>query len=151
MNGNYEAVFSGVAQGLGFLAVMSTISSVVSSAVSIYSYVILSLALMPLFKKEGITGGYAFIPIYGTYLACKILWGNGLKMLLMLIPIVGLYFSIKFHLDVAKAYGKSTGFGVGLALLSPIFYSILVFKKEQPIGTSNNSQPQQGSSDIDLW
>ena len=34
-------------------------------------------------------------------------------------------------IDMAKSFGKGTGFGIGLALLGPVFYAILGFGDAQ--------------------
>ena len=46
-------------------------------------------------------------------------------MLLMLIPIANLIVSILLAVNLAKAFGKGTGFAVGLILLPGIFYLII--------------------------
>ena len=48
-------------------------------------------------------------------------------MLLLFVPIVNIVIGIILAIDVAKAFGQGTGFGVGLALLGFIFYPILGF------------------------
>ena len=48
-------------------------------------------------------------------------------ILLFLIPIVGLVIAIIVALDLAKSFGKGTGFGIGLVFLGPIFACILGF------------------------
>jgi hypothetical protein len=45
----------------------------------------------------------------------------------MLIPFVNFIVLIILSIDVAKSFGKGTGFGLGLAFLSLIFYPILGF------------------------
>jgi hypothetical protein len=56
-------------------------------------------------------------------IAGKLVWW----ILLMLIPFVNFVVAIIVSMGVAERFGKSTGFGIGLALLSPIFYPILAF------------------------
>ncbi len=48
-------------------------------------------------------------------------------MLLFLVPIVSLVVLFVMYIDVAKAFGKGAGFGVGMTLLSFIFIPILGF------------------------
>lgn len=50
---------------------------------------------------------------------------------LMLIPCVNLIFAIIISIKVAEAYGKSAGFGIGLAFLGFIFWPILGFGDAQ--------------------
>ena len=45
----------------------------------------------------------------------------------MLIPIVNFIIAIIVALDLAKSFGRGTGFGIGLAFLSFIFAPILGF------------------------
>ena len=47
----------------------------------------------------------------------------------MLIPIYNIYLIFKINIDLAHEFGMSTGFGVGLTLLFPIFACILAFGK----------------------
>jgi hypothetical protein len=44
-----------------------------------------------------------------------------------MIPFVGIVFAFIAFIDLAKNFGKGTGFGVGLVLLSFIFFPILAF------------------------
>ena len=48
-------------------------------------------------------------------------------LVLLLIPIVGFVVAIIISIDMAKSFGKGTGFGIGLALLGFIFYPMLGF------------------------
>ena len=41
--------------------------------------------------------------------------------------MVNFIVSIIVHIDVAKSFGKGTGFGIGLVFLGFIFYPILAF------------------------
>lgn len=47
--------------------------------------------------------------------------------ILLYVPIVNYVIMLLLSLDIAKSYGRSTGFGIGLWLLGPIFYLILGF------------------------
>lgn len=48
-------------------------------------------------------------------------------VVLLYIPIVNIVILAIISIDVAKSYGKGTGFGIGLWLLAPLFYLILGF------------------------
>jgi hypothetical protein len=48
-----------------------------------------------------------------------------------LIPLVNFVAAILVFIELAKCFGKSTGFGIGLVLLMPIFFPILAFGPAQ--------------------
>ncbi len=79
------------------------------------------------FTKAGQPGWSAIIPIYNLYVLTQVAKRPGWWVLLLFIPLVNIVIGIILAIDVAKAFGKGTGFGVGLALLGFIFYPILGF------------------------
>ena len=80
-----------------------------------------------IYKKMGREGWEGIIPIYGLYVLCQELYGNGWKCLLALIPLYNIYFGIKLYIDWAKAFNKTTGFAIGMLFLPFIFQLILAF------------------------
>ena len=110
------------------------------SMIAIYLIIVLVIAILQiiamwkLFTKAGEKGWKSIIPIYNLVTLFKI---SGLSPWLILvyllgaIPIVGgiicLILLIYQANSLAKAFGKGTGFTVGLVLLAPIFYMILAF------------------------
>lgn len=79
------------------------------------------------FAKAGQPGWAAIIPIYNIYILLKVAGRPGWWLILFLIPFVNFITLLIVALDVAKAFGKSTGFAIGLWLLSFIFIPILGF------------------------
>lgn len=79
------------------------------------------------FTKAGQPGWAAIIPIYNLYVLLKIAGRPGWWLLLFFIPLVSIIVSLLLALDVAKAFGRGAGFGIGLFFLSFIFYPILAF------------------------
>lgn len=64
-------------------------------------------------------------------------------IILFFIPLVGMIVGIVLSIDIAKKFGKGTGFGIGLALLGIIFYPILAFGDSVYIGEGGpGTQPQ---------
>lgn len=80
-----------------------------------------------IFSKAGEHGWAILIPFYSTYTGCKIAFGDGWKMFMLLIPIYGIVVYVKMWISIAEKFGKSSGFGVGLWLLPSIFRPILAF------------------------
>ena len=93
---------------------------------------ILSLvAMWMIFKKMGREGWEGIIPIYNLYVLCEELYDNGWKFLLVFIPLFNIYFAIKLYIDLAKAFGKGVGFGIGMLFLPFIFQLLLAFGDAQ--------------------
>ena len=79
------------------------------------------------FEKAGKPGWGAIIPIYNLILLLEIAKKPVWWIILMFIPVVNFVIAILVSIEVAKAFGKGTGFGLGLAFLGFIFYPILGF------------------------
>jgi len=98
-----------------------------------------------IYQKMGRQGWEGIIPIYNSYVLFEELYGNGWKMLLMLIPLFNIYLGFKVNIELAKRFHQSTGFGVGLVFLYPIFASILAFGNAI---YEDGSRAQNGSDPI---
>lgn len=88
---------------------------------------VLIVAMWKIFEKAGEPGWAALIPIYNVIVLLKIAGKPAWWIVLMLIPFVNFIVAIILSVAVARNFGKSTGFGVGLAFLGPVFYPILAF------------------------
>jgi hypothetical protein len=75
-------------------------------------------------------------PIYNYYVILKIVGRPGWWLILYFIPIVNLIITIIVMLDLAKSYGKTIGFAVGLILLPFIFIPILGFGEASYLGAA---------------
>ena len=80
-----------------------------------------------MFAKAGEPGWAVLVPIYNLIVLMKIAGKPAWWFLLLLIPLVGIVVSIMVCISLAENFGKSTGFGIGLALLGFIFVPILGF------------------------
>lgn len=93
-----------------------------------FAIVILLIASMwVVFAKAGQPGWGVLIPIYNAYLLLKVAGRPGWWLILLLIPVVNLVIAIIIPFDVARKFGKGSGFGLGLLFLGIIFYPILAF------------------------
>ncbi|HTB79876.1 MAG TPA: DUF5684 domain-containing protein [Opitutaceae bacterium] len=97
----------------------------------------LIVSLWKVFTKAGQPGWASIIPVYNAYILLKIAGRPGWWLLLYFIPLVNFVIAIIVSIDVAKAFGKGGGFGLGLALLSFIFYPILAFGDAAYAGTAS--------------
>ena len=80
-----------------------------------------------IFTKAGEAGWKSLIPIWNILVLLKIIGREWWWIILMLIPIVGFVIWIIVALDLAKSYGRGTGFGIGLIFLPYIWSLILGF------------------------
>jgi hypothetical protein len=92
------------------------------------------VVMWKIFVKAGKPGWGCIIPIYNIILQMEIAGRPGWWVLLMFIPGVNVIINIIVLLDIAKAFGKGTGFGIGLILLGFIFLPILAFGDAKYIG-----------------
>ncbi|MBR2711854.1 MAG: zinc ribbon domain-containing protein [Bacilli bacterium] len=127
-----------------FAAIMAVIGIVLVFALVIY--VLQVIGMWKVFKKSGEEGWKAIIPIYNQYTMCKITGVNPWWVLIVVVAsgltgalgesdlasvvsllssIISIYFSVLLYVSLARAFGKSDGFAVGLILLNPIFLLIL--------------------------
>ena len=84
-------------------------------------------AFWRIFEKAGKSGWASIIPIYNIIILLEIVGKPWWWILLLLVPVVNVIFSIWIVNLLAKSFGKSEGFTVGLIFLSFIFYPILGF------------------------
>ena len=95
---------------------------------------VLLIASWKVFTKAGQPGWAVLIPFYNVYVYTQVLRRPKWWILLYffgIVPFVGsfavLFVSIIDSFRLAKLFGKAPVFGVGLLLLSFIFYPILAF------------------------
>lgn len=91
--------------------------------------------LWKVFTKANQPGWAAIIPIYNVYILVSEIAGRDILwvVLSIIIPVV----IVIPLIDVAKAFGKGTGYGVGLWLLGPIFFPLLGFGSARYQGAPN--------------
>jgi uncharacterized membrane protein YhaH (DUF805 family) len=110
--------------------------SVIPLIVGLAFAVVIIASLWKVFTKAGEPGWACLVPIYNMYILLRIAGRPGWWILLYFIPIVSLVIAIIVSIDIAKAFGKGTGFGIGLAFLGFIFFPILGFGDAQYGGGS---------------
>lgn len=111
---------------LGYLAVLLVV------------YILVVIAMWKVFTKAGKPGWASLIPVYNMVVMYQIVGLNPWLLLLYLIPFVNwiaaLVLSIMLNVKLAKVFGKSTGFAIGLIFLNPIFLLILGFGDAKYVG-----------------
>lgn len=116
-------------------AIQQTQESVGASAVQFVISVIMIVALWRLFVKAGEPGWKSLIPLYNLYTLFMLSTGGGcLLLILMCIPGINLIAWAIVGWNLAKSYGRSEAFGVGIILIPVIFIPILAFSDSGYIG-----------------
>jgi hypothetical protein len=87
----------------------------------------LAAGMWKVFTKAGKPGWAALIPIYNLIVLVEIAGRPVWWFLLLLVPLANFVVAIILGIDIAKAFGKGTGFGLGLTFLGFAFYPILGF------------------------
>ncbi len=126
----------------------STTSAAASGFVLIFLLFVLAIlvfaivAMWKVFVKAGKPGWAAIVPIYNSYVLLEVVGRPAWWLVLMLVPYVNIVVYLLVAIDLAKSFGKSTGFGVGaLWIFAPIGYAILGFGDAQYQGPSASQTP----------
>jgi hypothetical protein len=112
-------------------------AGIIGGIMALVYLVIIALVVIGLWKvfvKAGQPGWAAIVPIYNIVILLQIVGRPVWWVILMLIPCVSLVVAILVMLDLAKCFGKSQGFAIGLILLGFIFVPILGFDDSRYLG-----------------
>lgn len=135
---------------MDFLTVFTVLLTTIATAILIYQIV----GTWKIFSKAGRSGWASLIPIYNIYMVSNIVFGNisffiatmvlwivtlagrfsGIGGLSILVKLASLALYIVYNIKLAKAFGKSIGFTVGLVLLPQVFIPILGFGNSEYLG-----------------
>ncbi|OGT97630.1 MAG: signal peptidase I [Geobacteraceae bacterium GWB2_52_12] len=80
-----------------------------------------------IFQKAGQAGWKSLIPFYNMYILMVISGKPGWWMFLLFVPLVNVIIFLFAFLSLAKKFGRSELFGIGLFLLPMIFIPLLAF------------------------
>ncbi|MEA5077271.1 MAG: DUF5684 domain-containing protein [Anaerolineaceae bacterium] len=108
--------------------------SVLGSILYFVLIVFFIYCLWRVFSKAGKPGWAAIVPFYNVIVELEIVGKPWYWLLLMLIPVVNVVLGIIVMVRMAKVFGKSGGFAVGLVLLPFIFLPILAFDSSTYLG-----------------
>jgi hypothetical protein len=98
--------------------------------------IIMLAAMWVIYTKAGKPGWAAIIPIYNIYVLLQIIGRPGWWIILYFVPIVNIIVGITVYLELAKVFGKDTGFGCLMIIFPYIFFPVLAFtdaKYEGPL------------------
>lgn len=101
------------------------------SLIGLLIAVLVIAGLWKVFTKAGKPGWAAIVPIYNIIVLFQIAGKPVWWLVLLFIPVVNIVIMILAWVSIAKAFGKGTGFAIGLVLLSPVFIPLLGFGDAQ--------------------
>ena len=128
----------------------STVTSAVAGVVLIFSLVamiasvLMIIGLWKVFTKAGKPGWASLVPIYNMVVMMQIVGRPEWQVVLMFLPFAHIYISIVLPLDLAKSFGKTTGFGVLMIFFPAIMNPILAFGSSRYVGPVMRQQPVYG-------
>lgn len=132
-----SAASASAAQGfLGFLATVSVTFWLICIALSVVAII----GKWKMYKKAGVDGWESLIAGHNFIVEMKLGGIPTYWYFLIFVPFGIIAISCWKQMELAKSFGKSTGFGIGLILLNPIFTAILGFGKAQYLGPHYQNQ-----------
>ena len=140
-------------EGLAAVILMFAGYFTVVAVVAVIRYLMAAIGYSKMFRKAGIAGWKAFIPLYNHYNEYKICWNgkiyflalalyvvitalaNSTNFVLSLIAAAGgitlIVIAVKQNIKMAKAFGKGAGTGILLILFPGITSLVLGFGKAE--------------------
>lgn len=122
------------------------VGGIIASLIYLAVIVIEFASVWKIFQKAGQPGWAAIIPIYNAIVWLRVVGRPWWWLFLFLVPGVNLVLLIIAVLDLARSFGKGSGFAVGLILLSLIFLPILGLGDARYLGPGG--QPGMGAARI---
>lgn len=119
-------------EALGILAGVGVVSWIISMAIC----VVMIIAMWKIFKKAGKNGWEAIVPVYNVIVMLEISNIPVWQIVFYFIPFANIYIMFKQYIELAKKFGKSSGFGVLTAFFPFVCLPILGFGSVSYEGTT---------------
>ncbi|KIO78551.1 hypothetical protein TH53_02975 [Pedobacter lusitanus] len=108
--------------------------------------ILIVYSMWRIFEKAGKPGWAAIVPIYNMIVILEIIGKPPIWILWLILPCTNIVFGIWSINLLAKSFGKSEGFTVGLLLLPFIFFPLLAFTDARYLGPSAKEANGFGSN-----
>lgn len=136
--GDYDSASLGgfAALGGGFFLVGTILS------------ILIIVSMWKIFKKAGKQGWESIVPIYNVIVMLEI---SGLPiwyLVLYIIPFANIYAMFKTYIELAKKFGKGTGFGVLTVFVPIVGFPVLAFSKCNYEGVTNSSNENVSNNNV---
>ena len=130
MDSSYDAYTTTSAELSGGDIILFLITWLMGLAIAICSVI----GLWKIFTKAGKPGWAAIVPVYNMIVLLEIVGRPAWWVLFAFAPFVNIFFLVMVTMDLAKSFGKSSGFGVLMAFFAPIMYLVLGFSEDRYLG-----------------
>lgn len=145
MNYNYSYSYTTTnSDALAAIAGMGVAISIISLVVS----VIVIVSLWKIFKKAGKNGWEAIVPVYNIIVLMEICELPIWQIVLFVIPFANIYIMFKIYIELAKKFGKDTGFGVLTAFFPFVCLPILAFSDAEYNGSTSSDEGKSSILDV---
>lgn len=96
------------------------------------AYAVLSISLMPLFKKAGKPSWKALVPFQNLAIWCQLVGRSPLHALWLLFPIVNIFIYAGLAIDLVRSFGKHTFWQSVIAVIfAPFYFAYLGLSKQE--------------------
>lgn len=112
----------------------SAVAALIPAVIGLLIGLVVLAGVWKTFEKAGKPGWAAIIPIYNIIVILEIAGKPLWWIILFLIPCVNIIVSLLVFIALAKSFGKSEVFGIGLWLFGFICFPILGFGDAKYIG-----------------
>lgn len=119
---------------VGMLGSLAVLFSGVFLLLMLAFAVVMIVSFWKVFTKAGQPGWAVIVPIYNMIVLLQIVGRPLWWIILAMIPLVNIAIGFIVMIDLARSFGKSTGFALGLMFLGFIFYPILGFGSARYLG-----------------
>jgi hypothetical protein len=102
-------------------------------------FAVMIASMWKVFVKAGQPGWAALVPVYNLVTLLKITGKPLWWLALFCVPFANFVVIVLIMINLAKSFGKGTGFGLGLLFLGVVFFPILAFgdaRYQGPAGSS---------------
>lgn len=131
---------------LGVLAGVGIVTWIITIAIGI----LVIVSMWKIFKKAGRNGWESIIPIYNIVVLLQICKIEVWQIIFFVIPFANIYISFKMYIELAKKFGKSSGFGVLTTFFPFICLPILAFDNSKYQDASNENDDNDNHSILDV-
>jgi hypothetical protein len=100
---------------------------------------IITVSTWIVYEKAGQPGWACTVPFYHILIQLKMADKPSWHLIYFFVPFYNIFYAVNLQIEIARCFGKESGFGRGMALLPFVYYPMLAFsdanyviEKKQP-------------------